>query len=406
MNGFLSGPASLEPLVRQTSVRIRHPEAAPKPVQVFRCLLNKARNRAPTHHALEKKPPEASGIADLREPGLPGPDRRIRIRGVASATKRFLLPLLGLCALATLAWIVWFASLQEPKPFPAEPARGFHWPYFLELPSNIRGSHILVIPNNTGYPSDDLGVHIGKCAREVSSPSRYRRLAEELGAPLLMPAFPRPESHPRIYTHALDRDVLTTELTELHRLDLQLLAMVDNALDHLRARGVAMEDTVLMLGFSASGMFVNRFSLLHPRRVLAAAVGSPGGWPLAPVAEWREEVLEYPVGVADLEALSGTPFDAGGFQRVRQFLFLGALDDNDSVPFSDGYDELHSRQIFRLFGAAPVDRWEAARRIYAEADVDAEFHLYDGEGHRLSDAMMADTLRFFTDVLEEASRRR
>jgi pimeloyl-ACP methyl ester carboxylesterase len=184
-------------------------------------------------------------------------------------------------------------------------------------------------------------------------------------------------------------------------LDLQLLAMVDNALDHLRARGVAMEDTVLMLGFSASGMFVNRFSLLHPRRVLAAAVGSPGGWPLAPVAEWREEVLEYPVGVADLEALSGTPFDARGFQRVRQFLFLGALDDNDSVPFSDGYDEVHSRQIFRLFGAAPVDRWEAARRIYAEADVDAEFHLYDGEGHRLSDAMMADTLRFFTDVLEE-----
>src|SRR5262249_52758998 len=68
-----------------------------------------------------------------------------------------------------------------------------------------------------------------------------------------------------------------------------LIAMIDHARSILGSR---ICPRVLMSGFSASGSFAGRFTMLHPERVLAAAIGSPGGWPLAPSDEWT-----YPVGV-------------------------------------------------------------------------------------------------------------
>ena len=112
---------------------------------------------------------------------------------------------------------------------------------------------------------------------------------KDLDVVILVPVFPRPEENWRIYTHALDRDVLETDIPELRRLDLQLEAMIDDATNRLSRQSWRVNPKVLMWGFSASGMFVNRFTLLHPDRVLAVVVGSPGGWPIAPVKRWLGE---------------------------------------------------------------------------------------------------------------------
>jgi NAD(P)-dependent dehydrogenase (short-subunit alcohol dehydrogenase family) len=55
--------------------------------------------------------------------------------------------------------------------------------------------------------------------------------------------------------------------------------------------------------------------------VFAAAVGGPDGWPIAPVRADQGEMLPYPVGIADIEDLSGQPVDLDALQRVRISLF-------------------------------------------------------------------------------------
>src|SRR5262249_49789076 len=130
----------------------------------------------------------------------------------------------------------------------------------------------------------------------------YRRIADQLGTPMLIPIFSRPSSEPTIYTHALDRDTLITARPDLQRLDLQLIAMIDDA----RNRLGGIDGRVLIVGFSASGMFADRFTALHPDRVRGAAIGSPGGWPIAPMSTYAGHTLRYPVGVGDLETLVGT----------------------------------------------------------------------------------------------------
>jgi len=287
--------------------------------------------------------------------------------------------------------------------FAADPAAGFHADFFLYLAPGARSRAaagepviLLVQPNNSGRTSDDLGKH----RRDAWWMGFERkRIADRLGVALLVPAFPRPATGWQVYTHALDRDVLPTDRVELARLDLQLIAMIDAARTALAARGLPTQERVLIQGFSASGMFANRFTALHPERVLAAVVGSPGGWPLAPVAAVGADSLAYPAGVADLEALTGRAFDAAAFAAVPQLFVQGALDDNDSVDFSDGWDEAPAAQVDRLFGDEPQARWPRAEALFAEAGANARFVTVPGVGHDRR-ALQGLGVDFFAQVLD------
>lgn len=280
----------------------------------------------------------------------------------------------------------------------ADSARGFRWAYYLYVPPALRADSargrartILVMPNNTGKLDDDPAVH-ERYVRELLP--HFRRTAGRLGVVMLMPAFPRPASSDNLYTHALDRDAMLAKEPGLRRLDLQLLAMIDDARSKLAAEGIRAEERVLMHGHSAAGMFVNRFVLLHPERVKAAVIGAPGGWPTLPVAAHGGRPLRYPVGVADLGTLAGRPFDLRRAREVPLYFFLGADDTNDSVPYDDSYDPEDRALVMELFGPTPAARWPRAAEIVRAELPRATFHTYPGVGHEINQAMWADIWAF------------
>ncbi|MEO8585567.1 MAG: hypothetical protein ABI584_05360 [Acidobacteriota bacterium] len=278
---------------------------------------------------------------------------------------------------------------------PAAPGRGFHWPYFLFVPPEARAGHLLVAPNNTGFETDDLEVIGASSSCEVR---RQAPLADKLGTPLLAPLFPRPPAAvdgEYLYLHALTRAALRTDVPAFRRVDLQLLAMVEDARAYLAAKGIAVDKRLLLRGFSASGSFVNRFAVLHPENALAVACGSPGGWPIAPSDREGADALPYPVGTGDLAALTGKPVDAEALKRVAWFFFLGDKDANDAVVFRDSFSKADEELVFRLFGKAPVSRWKKAETLYAKAGLDVRFVLYPGAGHEVTREMDADVAKFF-----------
>ncbi len=278
-----------------------------------------------------------------------------------------------------------------------DPAKGFSYPYYLYLPPGAAKTDpkalgtLLVIPNNTGTSTDDFAEH----EKNVTSKMvQVGFIFGQLDVPVLIPVFPRPRTEWKIYTHALDRDSLVTDIAEYKRLDLQLAAMIRDARAVLESEGVRVGEKVLMYGFSASGMFTNRFAFLHPELVKGAAVGSPGGWPIAPSSSFRGKGLRYPIGIGDVEALTGSPVDLNSLKKVPFLVFLGSEDENDSLVFRDGYEEEDEKLVFELFGQKPVDRWEASEKLYSEAGLNAVFKLYPGEGHRPSRQMVEDVLGF------------
>lgn len=286
---------------------------------------------------------------------------------------------------------------------PAQTGEGFHSGYYLYVPARLHRdaagrATLLVQPNNSGRISDDQDAH----RRDAwMTGFERKRIADQLGVALLVPTFPRPARDWQVYTHALDRDVLTSRDPVLRRLDLQLLAMIDHARARLHAQGTEVDPRVLLQGYSASAMFANRFTALHPGRVRAASIGAPGGWPIAPIAKVGVDPLPYPAGIADLQALTGTPFDAAAFARVPQYFYLGAADDNDSLDFSDGWDAPMAREVDRLFGDTPLARWKHAEALYAQAGANARFELVPAIGHDRK-ALQAGSTAFFKQVLATA----
>jgi predicted esterase len=187
---------------------------------------------------------------------------------------------------------------------------------------------------------------------------------------------------------------MVTDKQAYRRLDLQLLAMIEDARELLKRQGIKADKRVLLNGFSAQGMFVNRITFLHPDRVKAVVVGSPGGWPIAPAESYKDKPLRYPIGVADLKTVSGKKLDLNKLRRVPMFIFLGDKDDNDSVPFGDSYDDVDREIINTLLGTTPVSRWETARQLYKDAGLNAEFRLYPGVAHTVT-APIRDDVRAF-----------
>jgi len=285
----------------------------------------------------------------------------------------------------------------------AAPANGFYWPYYLYVPpkellKRSRGlgfNYILVLPNNSGG-NDSFEIH-DKDAKERTE--RSRRLANELGVIIVRPVFPRSKTEWWYYTHALDRDTMLMTKPDLKRPDVQLIAMVEDARRRLKKDGLNVEQRVLLWGFSASGMFANRFALLHPERVQAVAVGSPGGWPIAPTPTYRGMKLRYPIGTGDLTSVAGKVFDKDGFKRPPMFFYMGDQDTNDSVVFTDGYDPEDKNLIFELFGDLPVKRWAIAEKLYREAGCNCRFKLYPGVEHTQPKDVLQEVMVFLKDSM-------
>ncbi|TSC54143.1 MAG: hypothetical protein LiPW16_138 [Microgenomates group bacterium LiPW_16] len=318
---------------------------------------------------------------------------------------------------------VWYFSTQEELPgrllkIEANPAKGFHWAYYLYIPGRVwtgedGQTYLLVEPNNSPEPSDDLSHH-DNLAREIFE-FHAKMIAEELKVPFLMPVFPRPwamgakdeSSYGLIVTHALDRDTLLIEIEELKRIDLQLITMIDNAKEQLAQKGINIENKVLMMGYSSAGDFTNRFAMLHPERVRAAAAGGVGGWDTVPLKEWNGIKLRYPIGVWDFKNLVGKEFDLETWKTIPLYIYAGDEDTNDPVPISDMYDPEDTQLILQNFGESITGRWRVREDMFKSVGSQARFVLYPGMAHELTDEELEETFHdvrnFFSEQMAHSS---
>ena len=142
---------------------------------------------------------------------------------------------------------------------------------------------------------------------------------------LLAPAIPRRDS-PHVYPVAFDV-VSFYEADPLYaRADLKVNLMIDDLARVLEKDGYRVADQVMIEGFSAGGMFAQRYALLHPNRVRALAAGQCGGHFVLPETTYQGTALNWPAGVNNLGALAGLSFDSASYKKIAQFIYIGELD--------------------------------------------------------------------------------
>lgn len=283
---------------------------------------------------------------------------------------------------------------------PAKPEKGFHYPYYLNIPQKTDKSdykRLIVEPNNTGSVNDSLGLHADYAKLDASGASLGGWLGETLNMPVLVPVFPRPLTNwEDNYYHTLSRDVMLQESGDGQRVDLQLIAMIKDAQELLASNGIKLEKKVFMTGFSASGQFVNRFTVLHPEWVRAVF---HGGFTMYPIDNIDGNKLNFPLGVADIEEIVGTAFNPDEYKEVAQFVYTGDLDRNDKIVETiEDFNAYDAKVLHNLYQTEePMGIWakkeELMNRLGFGANI--QFHIYQGIGHGIPTAAHHDAIEFF-----------
>ena len=270
-----------------------------------------------------------------------------------------------------------------PRLIEADPDSRFNFPYFLYAPTTHTDQDprpLLVEPNNSGSPSDEFDVHLDNAEGAIESgPGRH--IADNLGAPLLVPALPRPRGADIINPQNLWRTYLKGEDSEYARPDLQVIAMAEDARERLKQLEYPVDEDGLMLnGFSQSADWVGLFTALHPEEVRSVTAGGVNGMPILPMEEANGYTLEYHVGVANVEELIGRSIDVKEFANVNQFYYMGELDDSDTLPYF--HDSSMAEAAKNVLGRHMVkDRFPYAQSVYEDEDVSAIFRVYEDAGH-------------------------
>ena len=120
-------------------------------------------------------------------------------------------------------------------------------------------------------------------------------------APILIPIVPSVQGNVPDYQQ-LSIECFSDEMKDkraYERIDLQYLECIESAKKELEAlTHKRVPKKVFLNGYSASGVFAQRFALIHPEIVDKCCVGGAAGSIPIP-----EDNIGYPIGIVDFEKL-------------------------------------------------------------------------------------------------------
>jgi hypothetical protein len=286
-----------------------------------------------------------------------------------------------------------------PKRIAANEDAGFNFPYYLYVPPEVREKPLLVEPVNSGGCDDDFQVDLNR-AEQTASGGIPRKISDDLGVPLIVPVFANP-CHGDFYqrfVQTLDTETMHIESGRFERIDLQLLRMAEDAQSRLRDRGIDVPSKMMMNGFSASGNFVNNFTMMHPDQIASVTAGAINGMAILPYEEVDGFTANYQIGVADLAEITGESFDREGWQDVPQFCYMGETEappQDDTLPYRDVWSEKQATKARAIYGDdMQTERMTYSEMLYHQADASARFDVYDGIGHSYSPEIIEDVKTF------------
>lgn len=106
------------------------------------------------------------------------------------------------------------------------------------------------------------------------------------------------------------------------RVDLQVINTIDNAKKQIKeVTGKDVADKIFLNGYSSSGVFAQRFALIHPEIVGRALIGGASGTIPLPTTNF-----EYPLGIKDFKELFGKEFNEEEYKKIQFAYYVGELE--------------------------------------------------------------------------------
>jgi len=275
----------------------------------------------------------------------------------------------------------------------------YNW--FTYIPPTIsktEHSYILIAGVHSAIPTDDYD-EITQESRSSAEGNMW--WANEHKYILLTPVIPCKDFASNAYVVAFSWQVFLDSTDPFYqRPDFKVNLMIDKLVSDLRNEGYHVDEKVFIEGFSAGGMFAQRYALLHPERVQAIAAGAPGGAITLAESSYNGTQMDWPVGVNDFSSLVGYEFNQSAYQQVPQFMYIGDQDTNSTLCCPGHLWRTQSQIDFleNTFGDTPPVILE--NQVNYLNDIGYNniiFKKYPGIGHEHTEEMREDSFAFFSD---------
>lgn len=197
-------------------------------------------------------------------------------------------------------------------------------PYILVIPDNLEKGKELVV--------ESLNLE-GTNIIEKIVPHVVENLKDMVevidDAPILVPFTPDVEGG-RPYYQQLSRECFEKSNDgeydiKYPRIDLQIINTIKDAKNKINIEtGKEVLDKIFLYGYSSSGVFAQRFALIHPEFVGRALIGGASGSIPLPTTQFN-----YPLGIKDFKQLFGVDFNLEEYKKIKFAYFVGELETKD-----------------------------------------------------------------------------
>lgn len=195
---------------------------------------------------------------------------------------------------------------------------GFNIPYILVIPEDLSNDTTMALEVNNLETLDAKAMQID--AIKTAALLAYN--LKDYNAPVVVPILPSMPNHP--YYQQLSKECFDNkeDKTLDYRYDLQIKSIIHDAQNNiLNQTGKDISNKIFLNGYSSSGVFAERFALLHPEMVKCACIGGASG--SIPVPSNK---IGYPIGIKDFKEITGYDFDYDAYRDVDFSYYAGSLE--------------------------------------------------------------------------------
>lgn len=250
----------------------------------------------------------------------------------------------------------------------------------------------------------------------INTLGRLSILTYEEPGVIMVPLIPSYKNYP--YLQQLSRECFDLSKNDLlYRVDEQIVRMINKTKNMVSSEfGVSLSDKIFLNGYSSSGVFAQRFSLLYPEVIDAVCIGGASGSIPVP-----SDDLDYPLGVKDYEELMGKKFDFEQYKDIKFRYYVGEYETfkKSNCRYDDNgeFAPMHDMSYFNrsvpvdvgkkqreLFGKDMFERANRTVQVLKSLGLNIEHHIIKGRGHNnYKDIVGVNELgdRFITDSYRE-----
>lgn len=269
----------------------------------------------------------------------------------------------------------------------------FRFSYLLYIPDKFDSTTLILHGNNLAKEEGNI-MNIYSAIFETTSEAGYDLLG--LNQPIIVPItsnyiHPANNNMHEFFPMQASRNVLFCDDTTntYYKLFNQINNMIDDCKKFIfNKTKIQIDDKIICHGFSSSAKFVLRFATCYPSKVKLLIAGGFGNQAVIPLEKYkvRDENIDliYPVGVKDINYITGKQFDEGNFKKMKQFYFIGEQEDsNNDTAFNFRHADENIQEIYKkIFGENYQNRFEKLIEIYKELNYEnVEFIRYPNYGH-------------------------